>query len=75
MPNSLVGQRFNVDDRVIRKNSSVLRNRFKLKEGSVIETLTKVNKVGTKQYYYKVLWDDKRSSEHAQHSLQPIKES
>jgi len=75
MPNSLVGQRFNVDDRVIRKNSSVLRNRFKLKGGSVTETLTKVNKAGTKQFYYKVLWDDKRSSEHAQHSLQPIKES
>jgi len=72
MPNSLVGQRFNVDDRVIRKNSSVLRNRFKLKGGSVTETLTKVNKAGTKQFYYKVLWDDKRSSEHAQHSLESV---
>ena len=75
MPNPLVGQRFNVDDRVIRKNSSVLRNRFKLKEGSVTETLTRANKAGVKQYYYKVLWDDRRSSEHAQHSLEPIKES
>ncbi len=75
MPNPLVGQRFKVDDRVIRKNSTVFSNSFKLKAGSVTETLTRVNKVGTKQYYYKVLWDDQRSSEHAQHSLQPIKES
>ena len=75
MPNPLVGQRFKVDDRVRRKYTAVLSNKYELKGGSVTEALTRVNKVGTKQYYYKVLWDDKRSSEHAQHSLQPIKES
>ena len=75
MPNALIGQRFNLDDRVIRKFTTGFSNKFKIKRGSVTEALTRVNKVGTKQYYYKVLWDDKRSSEHAQHSLQPIKES
>ena len=72
MPNPLVGQRFNIDDRVIRKNSTVFSNSFKLKAGSVTESLTRVNKVGVRQYYYKVLWDDQRSSEHAQHSLKPV---
>ena len=75
MPNPLIGQRFNLDDRVIRKFTTGFSNKFKIKRGSVTEALTRVNKVGVKQYYYKVLWDDKRSSEHAQHSLQPIKES
>ena len=75
MPNALIGQRFNLDDRVIRKFTTGFPNKFKTKGGNVTEALTRVNKVGTKQYYYKVLWDDKRSSEHAQHSLQPIKES
>jgi hypothetical protein len=75
MPNPLVGQRFKVDDRVTRKCSSVLQNRFSKKYGNVTETIEKTNAKGNTMYYYKVLWDDKRSSEHAQHSLQPIKES
>ncbi len=73
MPNSLVGQRFNVDDRVTRKNSSVLRNTYQKKFGSITEAIEKTNSIGSTMYYYKVLWDDKRSSEHAQHSLQPVK--
>ncbi len=72
MPNKLIGQRFKVDDRVKRKMTAVRSNRYTLKEGSVTEALTRVNKVGTKQYYYKVLWDDKRSSEHAQHGLKSV---
>ena len=72
MPNPLVGQRFKVDDRVIRKFTTGFPNKFKIKGGNVTEALTRVNKVGTKQYYYKVLWDDKRSSEHAQHSLESV---
>ena len=75
MPNALIGQRFKLDDRVIRKFTTGFSNKYKIKRGSITEALTRVNKVGVKKYYYKVLWDDKRSSEHAQHSLQPIKES
>ena len=72
MPNKLIGQRFKVDDRVKRKMTAVRSNKYTLKEGSITEALTRVNKVGTKQYYYKVLWDDQRSSEHAQHSLKSV---
>ena len=72
MPNTLIGQRFNIDDRVIRKFTTGFPNKFKIKQGSTTEALTKTNKVGVKQYYYKVLWDDKRSSEHAQYSLESV---
>jgi len=72
MPNPLIGQRFNLDDRVIRKFTTGFPNKFKIKQGSITEALTKTNKVGVKQYYYKVLWDDKRSSEHAQYSLESV---
>jgi len=72
MPNTLIGQRFNIDDRVIRKFTKGFPNKFKIKQGSITEALTKTNKVGVKQYYYKVLWDDKRSSEHAQYSLESV---
>ena len=72
MPNALIGQRFNLDDRVIRKFTTGFPNKFKIKRGSITEVFTKTNKVGVKQYYYKVLWDDNRSSEHAQHSLESV---
>ena len=72
MPNALIGQRFNIDDRVIRKFTTGFPNKFKIKRGSITEALTKTNKIGVKQYYYKVLWDDKRSSEHAQYSLESV---
>jgi len=72
MPNALIGQRFNIDDRVIRKFTTGFPNKFKIKKGSITEALTKTNKIGVKQYYYKVLWDDKRSSEHAQYSLESV---
>jgi len=72
MPNALIGQRFNLNDRVIRKFTTGFPNKFKIKRGSITEALTKTNKIGVKQYYYKVLWDDKRSSEHAQYSLESV---
>ena len=72
MPNSLVGQRFKVDDRVTRASSAVLQNRFPKKYGNVTEALKKTNAKGNTIYYYKILWDDKRLSEHAQHSLQSV---
>ena len=72
MPNPLVGQRFKVNDRVVRKNYSVIANKYQKKYGSITETIERTNTVGTRMYYYKVLWEDKRSSEHAQHSLEPV---
>ena len=72
MPNKLIGQRFQLNDRVSRKNYSVIANTYKKKYGNITETIERKNSAGTRMYYYKVLWEDKRSSEHAQHSLDPV---
>ena len=72
MPNKLIGQRFKVDDRVTRKNYSVIANKYQKKYGNITETIERTNSAGNKMYYYKVVWEDKRSSEHAQHSLAPV---
>ena len=69
MPNKLIGQRFQINDRVSRKNYSVIANTYKKKYGNITETIERKNAAGSKMYYYKVLWEDNRSSEHAQHSL------
>ena len=69
MPNKPIGQRFQINDRVYRKNYSVIANKYKKKYGNITETIERKNSVGIRMYYYKVLWEDKRSSEHAQHSL------
>ena len=69
MPNKLIGQRFQINDRVSRKNYSVVANTYKKKYGNITETIERKNAAGTRMYYYKVLWEDNRSSEHAQHSL------
>ena len=69
MPNKLIGQRFQINDRVSRKNYSVIANTYKKKYGNITETIERKNAAGTRMYYYKVLWEDNRSSEHAQHSL------
>ena len=68
-----VGQRFKIDDRVVRNHTIGYSGaKYKKHIGTIVETLTRANKLGVNQYYYKVLWDDKRSSEHAQHSLKPV---
>ena len=72
MPNKLIGQRFQINDRVSRKNYSVVANTYQKKYGNITEAIEKKNSAGTKMYYYKVLWEDKRSSEHAQHSLDSV---
>ena len=74
MPIKIVGQRFKIDDRVVRNHTiGYSGSKYKKHIGTVTEALTRTNKLGVSQYYYKILWDDKRSSEHAQHSLKPIK--
>ena len=72
MPNKLIGQRFQINDRVSRKNYSVVANTYKKKYGNITETIERKNAAGTRMYYYKVLWEDNRSSEHAQHSLDSV---
>ena len=72
MPNKLIGQRFQINDRVSRKNYSVIANTYKKKYGNITETIERKNAAGTRMYYYKVLWEDNRSSEHAQHSLDSV---
>ncbi len=72
MPNKLIGQRFQLNDRVSRKNYSAIANIYTKKYGNITEMIERKNSVGTRMYYYKVLWEDKRSSEHAQHSLDPV---
>ena len=73
MPIKAVGQRFQVDDRVVRNHTiGYTGGKYKRYEGTVLEAFAKTNSVGASQYYYTVLWDDKRSSEHAQHSLKPV---
>ena len=72
MPNKLIGQRFQINDRVSRKNYSVIANTYKKKYGNITETIERKNSAGSKMNYYKVLWKDNRSSEHAQHSLDSV---
>jgi len=73
MPIKTVGQRFQVDDRVVRNHTiGYTGGKYKQQKGTVLEAFAKTNKVGANQYYYKVKWDDRRSSEHAQHSLKPV---
>ena len=72
MPNKLIGQRFQINDRVSRKNYSVIANTYKKKYGNITETIERKNAAGSRMYYYKVLWEDNRSSEHAQHSLDSV---
>ena len=72
MPNKLIGQRFQINDRVSRKNYSVIANTYKKKYGNITEAIERKNAAGSKMYYYKVLWEDNRSSEHAQHSLNSV---
>jgi len=73
MPNKLIGQRFQINDRVSRKNYSVIANTYQKKYGNITEAIERKNSAGSKMYYYKVLWEDNRSSEHAQHSLDSVK--
>ena len=73
MPIKIVGQRFKIDDRVVRNHTiGYSGSKYKKHIGTITEAISKTNSVGANQYYYTVLWDDKRSSEHAQHSLKPV---
>jgi len=65
-----VGQKFKINQSV-KRNHTIGHSAGKYKQyvGTVREAFTRKNKLGVEQYYYKVFWEDGRSSEHAQHSL------
>ena len=65
-----VGQKFELNQ-VVKRNATVGYSASKYAQytGKITEAFTRKNKLGVPQYYYKVLWEDGRSSEHAQHSL------
>ena len=69
MESGLVGQRFNVGDRVTRKTIFVSTESFAKRYGRITKVVQRSNKKGTKTYYYEVDWSDNKSSEHAQHTL------
>ena len=66
----IVGQKFKLDQ-VVKRNATVGYSASKYAQytGKITEAFTRKNKLGVSQYYYKVFWEDGRSSEHAQHSL------
>ena len=65
-----VGQKFELNQTVKRNHTiGYSAGKYKQHTGKIQEALTRKNKLGVDQYYYKVLWEDGRLSEHAQHSL------
>ena len=68
-----IGQKFKINQSVKRNNTiGHSASKYKQYVGTVREALTRKNKLGVAQYYYKVFWEDGRLSEHAQHSLKSI---
>ena len=65
-----VGQKFELNQ-VVKRNATIGYSASKYLQytGKITEAFTRKNKLGVPQYYYKVFWQDGRSSEHAQHSL------
>jgi len=68
-----IGQKFQLNQ-VVKRNASTGYSASKYAQftGKITEALTRKNKLGVPQYYYKVFWEDGRSSEHAQHSLKSV---
>jgi len=69
MESGLVGQRFDVGDRVTRKSIFTTSEVFGKRYGKITKVVLKHNRKGSTTYYYQVNWNDDRTSEHAQHTL------
>ena len=69
----VVGQKFNINQ-TVKRNHTVGYSASKYAQftGKIREAFTRKNKLGVAQYYYKVYWEDGRTSEHAQHSLKSV---
>ena len=70
--NELVGQKFKLGDKVYRKNIFGTTLKIEKTKGTIYGVRTKQNSRGSSYYYYSVLWDDKRRTENAQHSLEIV---
>ena len=69
MESGLVGQLFNIGDKVTRKSLFVSSESFIKIYGRITKVVLRANRKGTKTFYYEVDWSDNKSSEHAQHAL------
>jgi len=68
-----VGQKFEINQTVKRNHTvGYSASKYSQYTGTIQEAFTRRNKLGVPQYYYKVFWEDGRSSEHAQHSLKSV---
>ena len=70
--NELVGQKFKLGDKVYRKNIFGTTLKIEKTKGTIYGVRTKENSRGSSYYYYSVQWEDKRSTENAQHSLEIV---
>tara|TARA_R100000458_G_C8215221_1_gene201388 strand:+ start:576 stop:800 length:225 start_codon:yes stop_codon:yes gene_type:complete len=68
--NELVGQKFKLGDKVLRKNMFGTTLRVEPTVGTIYGVRTKQNSRGSSYYYYAVQWEDRRRTENAQHSLE-----
>tara|TARA_R100000152_G_C6761921_1_gene186108 strand:+ start:130 stop:372 length:243 start_codon:yes stop_codon:yes gene_type:complete len=64
-----IGQKFKINDQVYKKQNVGLSVKRSSIIGTIIDVQEKLNTIGRTCYYYKVLWDDTRTSIHAQHIL------
>ena len=65
----LVGQKFKIGDKVIRKNVFGSTQRLTRGTGTVYGVKTKENSRGSSFYYYDIQCADNTRTENAQHSL------
>ena len=70
--NQLIGQKFKIGDKVLRKNIFGTTKITEKRTGIIYGVKTKENSRGSKHYYYDIQWDDNKRSENAQHSLELI---
>ena len=70
--NELIGQKFKIGDKVLRKNIFGTTKILEKRVGTIYGIKTKKNSRGSKHYYYNIHWEDNRRSENAQHSLEAI---
>jgi hypothetical protein len=72
MANTVIGQKFQVNDQVNKKVNAGMNIRTSSTPGIITQVREKLNKIGRPGYYYTIKWPDKRTSEHAQHNLTPV---
>ena len=75
MPRPLVGQRFQIDDRVMKKpkNGASVGRDYGIRYGFIKNVERIANSKGAMHTFYEVQWDGKQSyAIHAQHVLEAV---